>query len=430
MTSSSAATPAVTEVIMKSYDLDDVLRGVAPGGCVRPYVRGFVEGLRDAGHTFLTTRDYARAAGHLGRWMDGRDLELGHLQDLHIEEFSRHLCACPGSTRAGRPPSRRYVQRVRCFVDHLRRVGVVPAPPRLPDPQVSEPLVGFRGWMLQHRGVTERTVTRYGRMVSRMLPGLGDKTEDYDAALVRRVVLDAVRGCSPAYAKTFVTALRAFLRFLATEGRCRPCLDRAVPTIPQWTLASLPHHIEAEEVERVIESCDLDRPVGVRDRAVLLLLARLGLRAGDIVDMRLRDIDWISGTLKVRGKGRRETVLPLPQEPGDALLRYLVGARPEADTDRMFLCANAPIRPLATSATVSGIVMLALRRAGIADPPTRGAHLLRHSAAVSMLRSGVSVDTISTVLRHRSGDMTAYYAKVDVALLAKVAQPWPEGAPC
>lgn len=415
---------------MESYDLDDVLRGLAAGGCVRPYIHGFIEELMEAGYTFLTTRDYARSAGRLGRWMDERDIELKRLQDHHIDEFGSHPRACPSPARAGRAPSRRYVQRVRRFVDHLRQLGVVSAPPRSPEPQVPEPLVGFRGWMLQHRGLTERTVARYERMVARMLPGLGDETEDYDAALVRRVVLDAVRDCSPAYAKTFVTALRAFLRFLAAEDRCRPYLDRAVPTIPQWTLASLPHHLKADDVERVIDSCDLDKPHGVRDRAVLLLLARLGLRAGDIVDMRLHDIDWSSGTLKVRGKGRRETVLPLPQKPGDALLQYLVRARPEAGTDRVFLCANAPIRPLATSATVSGIVMLALRRAGITDAPSRGAHLLRHSAAVSMLRAGVSVDTISTVLRHRSADMTAYYAKVDITLLAKVAQPWPEGAPC
>lgn len=415
---------------MKSYDPDDVLRGLAPGGRVQPYIHGFIERLMEAGYAFLTTLEYARAAGHLGRWLDECDVELGQLADRHLEEFGSHLCACPGSTRTGRAPSHRYVQRVRRFVDHLRRLGIVSSPPRAPEPGIPTPLVGFREWLLQHRGLAEQTVVRYERMVSRMLPDLGDETDDYDTALVRCVVLDSVRGCSPAYAKTFITPLRVFLRFLATEGRCRPYLERAVPTIPQWTLASLPRHLDAEDVERVIDSCDLDKPHGVRDRAALLLLARLGLRAGDIVDMRLDDIDWSSGTLKVRGKGRRETVLPLPQEPGDALLRYLVSVRPEATTDRVFLCANAPIRPLATSATVSTIVRQALRRAGITDPPSRGAHLLRHSAAVSMLRSGVSVDTISTVLRHRSADMTAYYAKVDVALLARIAQPWPEGTPC
>jgi integrase len=263
-----------------------------------------------------------------------------------------------------------------------------------------------------------------------MLPALGENPDDYDAALVRRVLLHAVRGRRPAYAKTYVTALRAFLRFLATGGRCRPHLDRAVPTIPVWTLASLPRHLSAYDVERIIDSCDLDTVHGVRDRAILLLLARLGLRASDIVAMRLDDVDWTSGTLTVRAKGRGEIRLPLPQEAGDALLRYVVDVRPENDIPRVFLCSNAPIRPLARSATVSSIVMLALRRAGITTSRSRGAHLLRHSAAVSMLRSGVSVDAISAVLRHRSADMTAYYAKVDVAFLQMVAQPWPEGAPC
>ena len=415
---------------MESFDSDDVLRGVAHAGCVQPYICGFVEGLMNAGYAFLTTRDYARAAGHLGRWMDQCDLELGSLQDCHVNEFGCHPCACPGPKRAGQPPSRRYTRRVWCFVEHLRQLGIVSARPAPHRQRIPKPLVGFREWMLRHRAVADGTVVRYEDLVSRMLPGLGGKTEDYDSALVRRVMLETARGYSPAYAKAFGTALRAFLRFLVAEGRCRPHLDRAVPILPKWTLASLPHHLEADEIERVINSCDQDKPCGVRDRAVLLLLARLGLRAGDIVDMRIQDVDWTSGTLRVRGKGRRETALPLPQESGDALLRYVTNARPETDANRVFLCSKPPIRPLAGASTVSGIVMLALRRAGIVAPPTRGAHLLRHSAAVSMLRSGVSVDTISTVLRHRSGDMTAYYAKVDVALLAQIAQPWPEGAPC
>lgn len=309
-------------------------------------------------------------------------------------------------------------------------IGVAPA---LPDAQVAElpaPLVGFRKWMLGHRGPTVRTVDGYERLILRLLPALGDEPAVYDAALVRRVVLDEVRGRGSSYAKTIVTALRAFLRFLEADGRCRTHLIRSVPTIPQWTLSSLPRHLESGDVERVIDACDLDKPHGVRDRAILLLLARLGLRAGDIVDMQLNDIDWTAGTLKVRGKSRRETILPLPQDAGDALLRYLTHSRPDTDIDHLFLCSNAPVRPLNKTATVSSIVMLALRRAGLTDCPSQGAHLLRHSAAVTMLRAGVSVDRISTVLRHGSSDMTAYYAKVDVSLLETIAQPWPEGASC
>jgi integrase len=293
-----------------------------------------------------------------------------------------------------------------------------------------DPLVGFRHWMLHQRGLADHTISRYERLVLEMLPALGDNPSMYDAAHVRSVLLDQVRGKGAVYAKSYITALHSFLKYLSNNGQCRPGLNHAVPTIPQWKLSALPRYLEPEVVERVIAACDLGKPHGVRDQAVLLLLARLGLRAGDIVSMRLDDLDWDAGTLKVRGKSRKEITLPLAQDVGDAVLRYLVDARPAAASDRVFLCANAPVRPLARSATVSSIVMLALRRADVTDPPSRGAHLLRHSAATAMIRSGISYAAIATMLRHQSADMTAYYAKVDVALLLQVAQPWPEETSC
>jgi integrase len=261
-------------------------------------------------------------------------------------------------------------------------------------------------------------------------PALGDDPGLYDAALVRRVLLEEVRGLSRVYAKTFVCALRAFLRFLAAEGRCRPGLDRAVPMIAEWSLSAMPRYLDSSDVERVIASCDLGTSCGIRDHAILLLLGRLGLRAGDIFAMKLDDLDWNAGTVRVRGKRRKEVRLPLPQDVGDALLDYLIHARPASEFDRVFLCANAPIRPFATSVSVSDVVRLALNRAHISDPPSRGAHLLRHSAATAMLRAGASLDAIAAVLRHESTDSTAYYAKVDVDLLLIVAQPWPEVPQC
>jgi site-specific recombinase XerD len=203
-----------------------------------------------------------------------------------------------------------------------------------------------------------------------------------------------------------------------------------VPTVPEWKLSALPRYLETDDVERLIASCELSKPCGVRDRAVLLLLARLGLRAGDITAMRLDDLDWGAGTVRVLGKGRKEVRLPLPQDAGDALIEYLVKVRPSVDTDRVFLCVNAPFRPFATSASISDIVRLALQRAGIQDPPSKGAHLLRHSAATAMLRSGASLDLVAAVLRHKSADMTAHYAKVHVELLRQIAQPWPEESSC
>lgn len=164
----------------------------------------------------------------------------------------------------------------------------------------------------------------------------------------------------------------------------------------------------------------------MRDRAILLLLARLGLRAGDIASLRLGDLDWDQATLTVRGKGRRETRLPLPQDAGDSLLAYLDRARPRVGGDRVFFMLNAPIRPLTRSSVVSSIVRSAIRKAGI-DTPTKGASLLRHSAATAMLRGGATLDMVGAVLRHRSPDMTAHYAKVDVTMLQQIA-PWPGDA--
>jgi integrase len=181
------------------------------------------------------------------------------------------------------------------------------------------------------------------------------------------------------------------------------------------------------DVERLIASCAVTTPAGIRDRAILLLLARLGLRAGDILAMRFDDIDWAKGTLRVCGKSRREVCLPLPQDAGDALLDYLNRARPKVGYDRIFLRAFAPYRPVRA---ISTVVRLGLERAGITDAPSHGARLLRHSAATGMLRAGATLDAIGVVLRHRSTDTTMHYAKVDIAMLRPIAQPWLGDVPC
>jgi len=214
------------------------------------------------------------------------------------------------------------------------------------------------------------------------------------------------------------------LRYLSFTGESREDLALAVPSIASWRLARLPRCLSEEELTRVIAACDGTTPGRRRDRAILLLLSRLGLRAGDVAQLRLTDIDWINGTLQVTGKGRYQVRLPLPQEVGDALLGYLA-CRPKAgDSDRVFLRSIAPSAPFDSGGSVSSVVKHALRRAGV-ETPAKGAHLLRHTAATEMLRHGVPLDQIGLVLRHRSIDMTAYYAKVDIVLLRSIAQPWP-----
>jgi integrase/recombinase XerD len=188
--------------------------------------------------------------------------------------------------------------------------------------------------------------------------------------------------------------------------------------------------LEASDVERVIASCNVQTKLGTRNRAIILLLARLGLRAGDVISLRLKDIDWNQATIRVAGKGRREVMLPLTQEIGDALLQYLQWRRdPLHENDHFFVSDRAPLRPLSAHGTVSVMVARALRHAGV-HSPVRGAHVLRHSAATTMLRQGVSLQAISALLRHRSIETTEIYAKVDTRLLRLVAQPWPEVRSC
>jgi integrase len=393
--------------MQQRYKLGDVLAGVHIAECVAPYVQAFAEDLIGRGYALLSTREYVRAAAHLGQWLEGRAITREQLTDACLAKFARHRCRCPRSGAGGRLPSPRYVARVRRFVERLRAQGVVPGVPVAPQ-LMPIPLVGFREWMLRHRGLAPSTIARYEVSVRRMLPTLGDEPLSYDAALIRRAFLAHTHGMTRGYAKCFASALRAFLRFLASESRCRPYLDRAVPTIPEWRLSALPRYLQAADVERVISSCALDKPCGIRDRAVLLLLARLGLRASDVVRMTFEDLDWVAGTLRLRAKSRKEVRLPLPQDAGDAILEYLDRARPATTIKCVFLCANAPVRALPTPATVSNIVGAALTRAGIADAPSRGAHLLRHSAATAMLRAGASLDAIATVLRHASTDTTAH----------------------
>src|SRR5690242_3596653 len=396
-------------------------------GPLQPLVDAFVAELQAHRHTSLTVSGYEYSARHFAGWLCRNNIEL--VNDDVVKRFARHRCRCPGSRRQDHI-SARYVRRVRRFIQFLadRRVLAAVTYPCLTS--VEARIAAYQAWLRHHRGISERTIDRHGRMIMRLLPALGADPELYNAELIRRVIIDEARRSSRPHVKTMTTALRGYLRFLAATGVCRLSLDHAVPIIPQWRLSALPRFLPGGAVEQVIASCDLTKPHGVRDRAILLLLARLGLRAGDVLMMRLSDIAWDEGMIRVRGKGRREIRLPLPQDAGDALLDYLSRGRPSADADRIFLRSRAPYRPFRDSSVISSIVRLALKRADILDAPSRGANLLRHSAATSMLRAGATLDAVGTVLRHRSIDMTAHYAKVDVTMLQLIAQPWPGETPC
>jgi integrase len=395
-------------------------------GCTGPYIDGFAAALADVGYSAHTIRGYIHAAAHVGIWSERRRVALPSWDDIVFAKFRRHLtqCRCKGVSGDGLVGAGQ-------FVAHMRALGIVAAAkPALIERRFSPISERFADWMRRHRGVVPSTSHRYQCVLRPFLTKLGEDPAKYSVTRIRAFVVEQLGSIGPSETREAVKAIRAFLRFLVAEGRVHSGVEHCVPTVPQWRLSSLPRYIEMPDLKRVVDSCDLTTGHGMRDHAILLLLSRLGLRAGDIVGATLTDFDWRRSTLRVFGKAHREVLLPLPQDVGDAVLMYLEHGRPKSVSDRVFLTVFAPFRPFATSATVSDIVRVALIRAGISNAPSRGAHLLRHSAATAMLRSGGSLDTIATVLRHKSADTTAYYAKVDVEMLQQVAQPWPGSASC
>lgn len=397
---------------------------VGPGG---PYIDGFADLLQRDGYAHASAVRYLRAAAHFGCFVYRKGAVLADADACSLEAFGRHFrrCRCPQSNGGSTGYHARF--GVKLFHQHLIQLGVC-RNPATAHVRVTEPalVIAFRDWLEVHRGASGSTRRLYSRDALKLITALGEDVGKWTVRDVRDFVLDhAGEGRAPGTQK-LITSLRAFLRYLNFTGESREDLALAVPSIASWRLARLPRCLSEEELTRVIAACDGTTPGRRRDRAILLLLSRLGLRAGDVAQLRLTDIDWINGTLQVTGKGRYQVRLPLPQEVGDALLGYLACRPKTCDSDRVFLRSIAPSAPLDSGGSVSSVVKHALRRAGV-ETPAKGAHLLRHTAATEMLRHGVPLDQIGLVLRHRSIDMTAYYAKVDIVLLRSIAQPWPGG---
>lgn len=309
------------------------------------------------------------------------------------------------------------------FIEHLRRRGVVPLEPIPPLP----PLVAeFELWMRHHRGSAERTLTDYRTLSAGFVEARrGRRWDHLGAKAVRSYVIEECTKLTPARRLVFVRALRMFMRFLVATGRCRSHLDRCVPSMPHWRLATLPRYLDEAVIERLVASRPTKTLTGVRDRAVLLLLARLALRAGDVRGLCLADIDWARGRLRVVGKLRRPAWMPMPQDVGDAILAYL-RVRQRCRHEQVFLCIQAPHRPLGATG-VGGICQRAIDELGI-EAPSKGAHLFRHSAAATLVRHGATLDDVGRLLRHSSRESTAVYAKVALGALRRIALPWPGAA--
>jgi len=389
---------------------------------------GFADALADVGYSPFMARRHVRAVEHFAAWATRRGLWTRGVTPAAVDGFTHHLtrCRCRGYGHAN--PS--LMHAVRLFLRHLEDVGAL-TPVAAESPASDPPLLrAFHDWMHQQRGTCAHTLENYGRHIRTLLLRVGGRTDALDARTLRAFVVEGSQTCGWASAKQRTTALRMFLRFLIAEGHCASGLAGAIPVIAHWRLATLPRYLPEADVERLIASCDRTTRIGKRDRAILLLLARLGLRAGDIVQLRLADLDWKDASIRVCGKSRRDTRLPLTAEVGQALVTYLQKGRPSTTAEEVFVRTRPPIRGFRSHSAVSVIVDSAFRRAGV-TPPCRGAaHLLRHSVATSMLRHGASLQDVAAVLRHRSITTTQIYAKVDVTALGAIAQPWPEVPSC
>lgn len=320
-------------------------------------------------------------------------------------------------------------ETLRLFLDHLRAEGVIPPP----QPVVDRSPLGrlkarYEEYLRQERGLSPVAASRYWPAIQRLLLECFDDgpicLRDLTPQDITKFLLRHARSRTPKGAQLMVSALRSFFRFLVQHGETERDLLAAVLSVPSWRLAEVPKYLKPAEVECLLDSCDRTSAVGRRDYAVLLLLARLGLRAGEVVRLELGDLDWRAGELTVRGKGWVEDRLPLPGDVGSALAAYLRTDRRPCTTRCVFLRMKAPRRGFNHASSVSTIVRCALKRAGL-TPPTTGAHLLRHSLATDLLHHGASLAEIGEILRHRSPQTTEIYAKVDLDHLRTVARPWP-----
>lgn len=390
-------------------------RAVVIGTLVEP----FLESLRVDGYAKGTLSRKQATIAAFAQWISGQqgDCPVIDLGESDLTAFA----ARPLKTSKSTPQE---LADVRGFLRHLRTQAVVP---RRED-SAADSLGRYVEYLRQERGLAERSIEVYTPYVQRFLAGraASGAMEAPDAGAVRDFILERVDalGAGSESMRLVTVALRSFLRFLFQRGETSTDLSSSVPTARRWRQATVPSFLSPEEVERVLAVPDRECPRGRRAYAILLLLARLGLRAGDVVALELEDIQWRTAEITLRGKGRRIDHLPLHCEVGDALVAYLRD-RVHSTSRRVFLREIAPRVGLSGPSAIGAVVRCALAGGGLRAPRRCVSHLFRHSLASRLLRQGASMDEIAEVLRHRSPSTTAIYAKVDFETLRSVARRWP-----
>ena len=364
----------------------------------------------------------AYAIARFSRWLQKRCIQLEDLREVTVQEF---LGRDPGVVH--------HLERATIgrLILILREIGVLKAELQQPLTSVQECVNEYRQYLVRQRGLSEASLPNYLSFVEQFLGGRTAGRElrltELSASDVTGFVISRAPNLSPGRAKILVTALRSFLRYLLHQGKISLDLAPCVLPVASWSFSAIPKSLPPGTVQRVLDQHDRNTSIGRRNYAILLLLARLGLRAGEVVALNLEDLDWDNGLIRIRRKGSRWTQLPLPADVGGAIVAYLQSDRPRCSSRRVFLRHRAPVRGFAHTITVSSIVRRALIEAGI-DSGRTGAHVFRHTLAVDLLRNGASLEEIGDVLSHCSPNTTALYAKVDVDSLRSIALPWPGGA--
>lgn len=396
-----------------------------PVSLLDTHVESFLRHLRAVGYAERTLSRKRTIAAFFVRWTKRERIAIKDLNESHVAAFVKR------SPRKRKARVTFELAALLPFLRYLRLEAGVPAPtPRIDSSPVGELQRQYVHYLRNERGLAENSIRVYSPyshdFLAALVAGSGSALfGELNAVTVREFLLDRVRNRSSEYSRLLATALRSFLRFLFLRGETVMDLSLSIPTVRRWRQAAVPALLSPAEVERVLFALDRSTPSGCRDYAILLLLARLGLRAGEVVVLELGDIRWRTAEIVVHGKGRLIDSFPLLSDIGDALALYLRNGRGRSDSRRVFLRILAPRVGLTGPASVGHIVRRALARAEIHHTHRGAAHLFRHSLATRMIRHGASMAEISEVLRHRSQDTTAIYAKVDFEALRGVAQPWP-----
>jgi integrase/recombinase XerD len=386
-------------------------------GPLEPFARKFADELARLGYTHGSAGIQLRWLARLSDWMASGQLRAGQLDEAAVARFLQ----AQDRSRGQRLPT---IRAFRPLLGWLRD-GRVIAPAAVPPPELHDELLGrFESWLAGDRGLARRTIGRYLVTARRLLaqPGGNGQTLLTGSQVTGFLLAEADRGLAPGSLKGRVGELRALLRFLHASGEIPAPLAGLVPAAAGWRDARIPPPVpSADDIAALLASCDQATMTGLRDFAILTVLARLGLRAGEVAAMETGDIDWRAGEIVIRGKGRRDDRMPLPPDAGRALAAWLAGGRPAgAGCRTVFVTRHAPVRPMHPN-TVARVVMFACERAGL---PVMRSHRLRHALATRLLAVGAPLPEISQVLRHRDLATTAIYAKVDMASLRQVAAPW------